>query len=414
MTNACSDAEMRAALRSGHTAVWLRSGVSGADSVTDVLPPLEIEAARQRFARFAPVLATLFADDGWDGRIRSALVDFPAAPDSGTWLVKTDNMLPMTGSIKARGGVHELLCVIERIARREGLAIEQFATPAARAVFARHVVVVASTGNLGYSIGIVARAFGLAAEIHMSVEAKAWKKDRLRLLGASLVEHDCDYSETIARARASTLGRPDAAFIDDEGSRDLLAGYAVAADEVVAQLAELDIAIGDDRPLVAYLPCGVGGAPGGISCGLKRHFGANVVIVFVEPTASPCMMVALASRQGRAPSVYDYGCDNVTIADGLAVPRASDLVLSAVGDAIDAAVAVTDAAMVDWVRATWRNGLRLEPSAAAAFAAHAPFMAKAGAQPGWPDLTNAVHLFWATGGSKVPEADFLALLGEAA
>ena len=391
----------------------MRPAIAGVKAVSDFVLPSEVEAAGRRFIRFAPVLASLFGENGWDGRIRSPLLDFPAPHGGGSWLVKGDHALPMTGSVKARGGVHELLCIIERLAESAGLAIHRLTTPEARALFARHKVVVASTGNLGYSIGVVARAFGLQAEIHMSADAKQWKKDRLRLLGASITEHECDYSETIARARAATHGRPGLIFIDDEGSRDLLTGYAVAAYEVAEQLAERGIVISQDRLLVAYLPCGVGGAPGGIAYGLKRQFGADVVVVFVEPTASACMMVALASGARHAPSVYDYGCDNETIADGLAVPRASELVLSAVGDAIDAAVAVPDSAMIEWVRTCWRtSGLRLEPSAAAAFAAYSPLMSFTRVQPGWPDFENAAHLFWATGGSQIPEADFLALLGD--
>jgi D-serine dehydratase len=400
-----------AALREHRTAVWLREAIAGADALSDAVSPAEVDAAAARMQRFAPTLASLFAHENWDGQIRSELLDFPTGDPARTWLVKGDHALPMTGSIKARGGVHELLCIIENLLEHAGLGIAQSTSPQARDLFSRHTVAVASTGNLGYSIGVVARAFGLGAEIHMSSDAKPWKKDRLRQLGATLVEHACDYSETITRARNAAAGRPDTVFIDDEGSRDLLTGYAVAAGEVAAQLADRGLVINAQRKLVAYLPCGVGGAPGGIAYGLKRLFDANVVIVFVEPLASPCMMVALATSSAEPKSVYDYGCDNDTIADGLAVPRASRLVLSAVGGAIDAAVAVPDAAMVEWVRTAWSAAdLRLEPSAAASLAAHESFMTSVATAPGWPDLREAVHLFWATGGSKLPNADFLALL----
>lgn len=203
-------------------------------------------------------------------------------------------------------------------------------------------------------------------------------------------------------------------LIDDENSRDLLTGYAVAAQELAEQLDSRRIVISAERPLIVYLPCGVGGAPGGITYGLKRLFGAHTVVVWVEPLASPCVMAALAGGGLHTPSVYDYGCDNDTIADGLAVPRASKLVLAAVGDAIDAVVAVPDAAMLEWLRIAWSNKFKLEPSAAAAFAAYLPFTDACRAPSGWPDRDDAVHLFWITGGSKIPEAEFSALLGDAA
>lgn len=398
------------ALRAGGEAVWLRETVSDASDVSSLIPATEVQAAADRFNRFAPLLAQLFADRGWDGRIRSELLDGPQGTD---WLIKGDHALPVTGSIKARGGIHALLSFVEQIAAQEGLSLDRLTDPDVRAVLARHTIVVASTGNLGYSIGVSARAFGLAAEIHMSSDAKEWKKERLRVVGARVVEHDCDYSETLERARAS-LSRDRTWFVDDECSRDLLTGYAVAGDEVAEQLAARGTVVDAQHPLVVYLPCGVGGAPGGIAHGLKRRFGRDVVTVFVEPTASPCMLVALASGRGAEASVYDYGCDNATIADGLAVPRASALVLDAVGDAIDAAVAVPDAAMTEWMGEMWRAaGLRLEPSAAAAFAAFAPFEAALSRSSTWPRLAGATHLFWATGGSLLPDDEFLGVVDAA-
>lgn len=415
MTAISDESDCVIALREQRAAVWLRPRIAGAEALSSLFTAVEVAAARARFTRFEPVLAGLFAQGGWDGRIRSELFDFPAPDGAGTWLVKGDHALPITGSIKARGGVHELLCIIERIAKAHGLAIDDLTSSAARAVFSRHRVVVASTGNLGYSIGMVGRALGLGTEIHMSSDAKAWKRHRLRELGATLVEHECDYSETMVRARTAAAARTDTIFVDDENSRDLLAGYAVAADELAQQLDARGIVISAERPLIVYLPCGVGGAPGGITYGLKRRFGTRVVVVWVEPLASPCVMVALASGGSCAPSVYDYGCDNDTIADGLAVPRASELVLAIVGDAIDAAVAVPDTAMLEWLRIAWHtNRLKLEPSAAAGFAAYAPFIDAGRASSEWPDLNNAVHLFWATGGSKVPEPEFGALLSDTA
>lgn len=398
-----------AALREGKTGTWIRPRISGADALGHVISGGDVDAAAERFVRFAPILTMLFTSGAWDGHIVSELLDFHG-PDDANWLVKGDHALPMTGSIKARG-VHELLCIVEQIALSNNLSLDRLTTPEARSILGSYRVVVASTGNLGYSIGVVGRAFGLVAEIHMSADAKAWKKDRLRDIGADVVEHACDYSETIARARVAAENRRDTMFVDDEGSRHLLTGYAVAADELARQLDARGVRVDAETPLVVYLPCGVGGAPGGITYGLKRRFGDAVATVFVEPVASPCVMVALASGLASPPSVYQFGCDNGTIADGLAVPRASALMLDAVGEAIDAVVAVTDSAMLDWVRTAWnRSALRLEPSAAAAFAAHAPFNLAAKHEPEWPRLDRATHLFWATGGSKVPDPEFTALL----
>lgn len=398
----------------GEATVWRRQ-----QPAADAITMAEVEEARARFERFAPVLRHLFPESGWDGRVQSALLDYQPPGGLPKVLVKTDHALPMTGSIKARGGVHELLCQIERIARAEGLPIDgditaALTSPEARAAMARHTVIVASTGNLGFSIGLVARVFGVGAEIHMSRDAKAWKKDRLRKLGARVVEHACDFNETVERAGQAAASQPQAYFVDDETSRELMLGYAVAAQELALQLQARGIAIGPSRPLYVYLPCGVGGAPGGVTFGLKHLFGPHVHCVFVEPTASASMFAAL-DREVPAPvHVAELGLDNDTIADGLAVPRASPLALAVVGKLIDGVVAVSDRSLLQWIRTLWSDaGLRLEPAAAAGFAALGPWLDTLARQT--PDTISqvrhdAVHVVWTTGGSLLPDDEFNKLL----
>ncbi len=403
--------------------MWLRPPTDASTNQTPITPG-EIREAEQRLTRFRPVLAALFPGAGWDGRIRSQLLDYPREASLPPLLVKADHDLPMTGSVKARGGVYELLCRVESLAVantivKRGEPLTPLISPAARSLFAKHRIVVASTGNLGFSIGLVARAFGLEAEVHMSHDAKTWKKDRLRRTGANVIEHPCDYTETVARARASASAT-GSYFIDDESSRLLFVGYTTAAAELAEQLDERGIKISANTPLVVYLPCGVGGAPGGITAGLKTIFGSNVRCVFVEPVASACVLAALAVGEGSPVSVYDIGLDNDTIADGLAVPMASKLVMSSVGASIDAAVAVPDATMLEWVRRAWREAkLRLEPSAAAAFAA-VPLFIEADRHAGVPTgstatpratlPSTAIHVVWTTGGSQLPDDQFAALL----
>lgn len=398
----------------GEAAVWLREPGLGLAIDAAPLSTEEVAEARARFTRFEPVLRALFPANNWNGQISSDLIDYPKSSTLGL-LVKCDHALPMAGSVKARGGVYELLCHVEELALDRGLlgtgqSLEALLAPAGLAMLEAHRIVVASTGNLGFAIGRVARALGLQAEIHMSHDAKSWKKERLRAIGATVVEHDCDYTGAVARARHAAAA-DDAYFIDDEDSRRLFVGYAVAAAELADQLSARGLTIGPGRPLIVYLPCGVGGAPGGITAGLKQIYGEHVLAVFVEPVASPCVFAALAVGQGRPVSIYEFGLTNDTIADGLAVPSASPFVMQAIGRNIDAVVGVTDQAMVGWVRQAWAQaGLRLEPSGASGFAALDLFKVRAlqagliggGAEP--------VHVVWTTGGSLLPESEFAALL----
>ena len=396
--------------------VWRNPAWRPAAQVLDQLEftHVDIEAARQLWQRAAPLLQRLFPElAAAAGRIDSPLLTL--GPDTRTQLglpayaralVKADHALPVTGCIKARGGVYEVLWFALDLARRlghDGRDCAELAEPAWRARFSGHKVLVGSTGNLGFSVGVAARALGFEAEVHMSADAKAWKKDRLRALGVRVVEHEGDYTTAVAAARAVAAATPGSHFVDDEASRHLFMGYATAAADLATQFGALGIAVGADHPLNVYLPCGVGGAPGGVTLGLKHLWGDAVRCVFVEPVQSPSMLVRLAAGPGRALSVYDVGLDNHTVADGLACAAASELAARTVGSLIDAVVTVTDQEMLAWMRMAWtREGLRLEPSAAAAFAGCARLLADASvAQP-----PAATHVLWTTGGALLPEAVF--------
>ena len=409
------------AVRDGRPTVWRNPRLGRA---AEILPRLafglaEVEAAEARWRRFDPLLARLFPELA-TGRIDSALLPLSAdlaalvsgRPGATAW-VKADHDLPITGCIKARGGVYEVLVEAERLGLAAGWlsgvsSYARLADPDVRAAFGVHTIAVGSTGNLGFSVGVIARALGFQVEVHMSHDAKAWKKRRLRDLGARVVEHAGDYGSAVAAARAAFAGRADAHFVDDESSVDLFLGYAAAAFDLRRQLDAAGVSVDAAHPLCVYLPCGVGGAPGGVTLGLKLLYGDAVRCVFVEPVAAPCMLVQLAAGPARLVSVYEVGLDNRTAADGLAVATASMLVAGTVGALVEAVVTVADADLFAWLRDLWdRAGLRLEPSAAAAFAAVGP---TCGALP---DVAHATHVVWTTGGALLPEAEFQAALAQA-
>lgn len=414
--------EIPGAVREGRPTIWRNPRLGRA---AEILPGLayglaEVEAAQARWRRFDPLLAQLFPELA-TGRIDSPLVPLsadlaalvsgrPGAPV----LVKADHDLPITGCIKARGGVYEVLVHAERLGLAAGWlppgqSYARLAEPDVRAALGAHTVAVGSTGNLGFSVGVIARALGFQVEVHMSHDAKAWKKRRLRDLGARVVEHAGDYGSAVAAARMAFDGRADAHFVDDESSVDLFLGYAAAAFDLQRQLGAAGMTVDEAHPLCVYLPCGVGGAPGGVTLALKLLFGDAVRCVFVDPVAAPCMLVQLAAGLERSVSVYEVGLDNRTAADGLAVATASMLVAGTVGALVEAVVTVSDADLFAWLRVLWdRAALRLEPSAAAAFAAVGPACAAL------PDIAHATHVVWTTGGALLPEEEFQAALARAA
>src|SRR5690625_6112654 len=89
--------------------------------------------------------------------------------------------------------------------------------------------------------------------------------------------------------RKKTLADPNGYFIDDEDSELLFLGYSTAALRLKTQLDEQGIRVDNEHPLMMYLPCGVGGSPGGIMFGMKQIFGDAVHCLFVKPTHSPAV-----------------------------------------------------------------------------------------------------------------------------
>lgn len=386
----------------------------------------ELHDAGRRWERMRGLLAALFPELAVDrGSIESPLLPVPrlqsalrGAQNCGRWLVKADHALPVAGSIKARGGVYEVLVHAENLALREGLIREcdsrtELQSTAARALFGRHRISVGSTGNLGISVGIMGAALGFRVTVHMSAAAKSWKVGRLRARGVEVIEHGGDYGAAVAAGRSSAAKEPNTYFVDDENSRHLFLGYAVAAMRLRSQLTGLGITVDERHPLFVHLPCGVGGAPGGITFGLKSIFGDHVHCFFAEPTASPCMLVRLASTVDRPVSVAALGLDNATAADGLAVSCASDLAARAMRPLLSGIFTVADRDLFEDLYLLERHqGLRVEPSAVAGFRG-----------PGWvhdsvagrqylfdtgqvDHIDRATHILWTTGGAFVPEAEY--------
>lgn len=196
--------------------------------------------------------------------------------------------------------------------------------------------------------------------------------------------------------------------MDDENSLDLFLGYAVAAGRLENQLREQNIAVDPEHPLLVYIPCGVGGAPGGVSYGLKQRFGDSVHCFFVEPVQSPCMLCGMATGKHEKVCVGDFGLSGLTEADGLAVGRPSGFVGKTMETLLSGIFTVEDRRLTQWLRLLeGSEGIKIEPSACAAFCGPVDLMKyDAGRKyidDHGIDLNACTHICWATGGSLVPE-----------
>lgn len=373
-----------------------------------------VQDASDRLDRFASYLQIAFPEtEKSKGIIESPLVEIPAMSSAlqdilqtefdGELLLKCDNALPISGSIKARGGIYEVLKITETLAIGEGYLTEKddyalLASEEMKRFFKGYSIAVGSTGNLGLSIGIMSAKLGFQVTVHMSSDAKQWKKDMLRDKGVEVIEYASDYSKAVEEGRKQAEKDPKCFFIDDENSVDLFVGYAVAASRVKKQLEQQGKVVDENNPLFVYLPCGVGGGPGGVAYGLKLLFGDHVHCFFAEPTHSPCMLLGLLTGLHENIAVSDIGLDNKTDADGLAVGRPSGFVGKTLEHLIDGSYTISDERMYQLLALlTDTEKIQLEPSALAGMTGPI-HLAKNGT-----NLKNATHIVWSTGGGMVPD-----------
>lgn len=382
----------------------------------------DMEKAMNLWERFIPFFEAEFPEtQQTNGVIESPLKQIEAMKIEleedhaltldGELYLKCDNLLPIAGSIKARGGIYEVLQHAESLAIEAGFIhkqsnYEMFSSAPLKNLFQQYTIGVASTGNLGLSIGIMSAKLGFNVSVYMSADAKQWKKDLLRSKGATVYEFAGDFSEAIRVGREKTVADPFGYFVDDEDSKHLFLGYSVAAFRLQKQLEEKQIKVDKEHPLFVYLPCGVGGAPGGITFGLKQVFGDHVHCFFVEPTRSPSVLIGLLTGQKEHVSVQDFGIDNRTDADGLAVGRPSSFATSISEHLISGIYTVEDASLYQMLASLADSeNLFLEPSATAGIAGLARIKQTNYMEKRAINKEQVTHIAWATGGALVPEED---------
>ncbi len=389
----------------------------------------DIQEVEDRFQRFAPFIQKVFPETKeTKGILESELTKIDSMKQwleteykvelPGDFYIKRDDLLAVSGTIKSRGAIYEVLKYAETLALKEGLLkstaenYEVFASEEFKKFFSNYNLTVGTTGNLGISVGAMSRALGFQATVHMSEEAKAWKKNFLRERGVQVIEHKTNFSEAVDAGREASNKDPMSYFVDDEHSEELFLGYTVGGYRMKEQLAKEGIVVDEEHPLFVYLPCGIGGSPSGITFGLKHAFGDHVHCFFAEPTKMPSMIAGLETQMFDGIAVDALGLGSLTVADGLAVPRTSGLVAKLMNNYFAGGYTLTDDSFRILLTKLYEiEDIFLEPAAVAGLAG--PFKVL-GSEAGkkyiqehdlQDKLKNATHIAWGTGGSMVPAED---------
>lgn len=407
--------------------VWVNPNMVTDQEIWDIVPytQKDIEEADEDLHRFAPLIEKVFPETkDTNGIIESPLKYIPNMAERiakdhefyGDLYLKMDNELPIAGSVKARGGIYEVLKHAEDLALEHGLIdskeddYKKLATSEAKDFYSQYKIQVGSTGNLGLSIGISSAIIGFEAIVHMSSDAKQWKKDLLREKGATVIEYKTDYGAAVAEGRENSDADPKSYFIDDENSELLFKGYSVSAIRTAQQLKEQNINVDENNPLFIYIPCGVGGAPGGIAFGFKKIFGDAAHIFFVEPNQVPSVLLGMATGLNDKISVFDIELTGKTEADGLAVQRPSGFVGGVMEPMLSGIFTIADSELFNYMRdLVETENIQIEPSSCATFEGPAKlFKYKATRQyikdHGLESKKDSItHIGWATGGNLVPD-----------
>ncbi|RXJ49417.1 D-serine ammonia-lyase [Gelidibacter gilvus] len=399
---------------------WLNPELTSVKNAPKFSIDLEdMKKAAHLWTRFAPFFVKAFPETKDNhGILESPLREIPKMKSllnadngdiEGRLFLKCDNELPICGSIKARGGFFEIMTYAEKLVLESGLLKKEdnyriFTSPKFQEFFRKYKIGVASTGNLGLSIGMISAKLGFEVTVYMSADAKQWKKDLLREKGAIVMEFDGDFSEAISVGRELTRKDPNAYFVDDEDSHDLFLGYTVGALRIAEQLKSENIKVDADHPLFVYSPCGVGGSPGGTAFGLKQIYGDHVHCFFVEPTHCPAVLTGLVTGEMSHISVHDIGLDNITEADGLAVGRPSHFATKISKHLVSGIFTIEDDQLFKLLaQLKDSENIFLEPSATAGLIGPQRIQKTEYATTHHLNLKNATHIAWATGGLLVPE-----------
>jgi len=121
------------------------------------------------------------------------------------------------------------------------------------------------------------------------------------------------------------------------------------------------------------------------------------------------MLLGMATESHDRFSVQDFGLDNITIADGLAVGRASKFVGKTIEELLLGIATVDDEELLVYLKyMVDKYDIALEPSALAGFKGLDMSKALDTDLHGHMTLTNdqiknGTHIVWSTGGNMVPE-----------
>ncbi|MDR3099243.1 MAG: diaminopropionate ammonia-lyase [Paraburkholderia sp.] len=254
------------------------------------------------------------------------------------------------GSFKALGGAYAVSRLLTReIMARTGAAqvgIDDLLAGRYEDITREITVTCATDGNHGRSVAWGAQRFGCACVIYVHATVSEGRKAAIEHYGAQVVRTAGNYDDSVreAAADAARLGRFVVSDTSYEGymdvPRDVMQGYAVMADEALAQLPDAAL------PTHVFLQGGVGGLAAAVCAHFWERLGERRPrIVVVEPDKAACLYES--ARAGQPVAVHG---DLDTVMAGLACGEVSLLAWSILKPGAFGFLTIDDEAALDTVR----------------------------------------------------------------
>jgi threonine dehydratase len=228
---------------------------------------------------------------------------------------------------------------------------------ASGAIGTERPVVCASAGNFGQGIAYAARARGVPAIVFASRNANRAKIERMRALGAEVIEAGDDFDEARMAAGAFVAGGRGELVVDGQDPR-ISTGAATLAVEVTDAVAAGLL----PSPAVASVPVGNGALINGVGSWLRAEL-PGCRVVGIQAEAAPAM--ALSWRAGRPIDTETAATYADGIAARVAIPQAVELMAGRVDDML---LVGEDDLRAAQAELTFELGITVEGAAAASWA----------------------------------------------
>jgi len=174
-----------------------------------------------------------------------------------------------------------------------------------------------SAGNFGQGVAYAARALGIPAVVFASRHANRGKIERMRLLGAQVIEVGEDFDEARDASEAYAAKHPVELLVDGDDPR-ISTGAATLALEVTDGVAAGDL----PAPVIVMVPVGNGALINGVGAWLRSEApGCRIVGVQAEGAAA----MTLSFNAGRPIDTDTVATFADGIASRVAIPRAVEL-----------------------------------------------------------------------------------------